>query len=676
MLGVTVHHIVFDGWSCDVLFADLAAAYRAALAGEPVGLGPAAARYADYVAAAARRAQRRAGQDLAWWLDHLAGVPLVLDLPRDAARPPVRAFGAATARAQLSPAASAAVREVARTAGATPFTVLLSAFGLLASRLTGQDDLLVGTPVADRDDPAFASVVGLCLHMLPVRLRADRQAGFADHVRRCRDELTAVLAHPDAELDRIVETLGGQPDLSRNPVFQVLFNGYDLDGPPLDLAGLRCAAEPAGLAGSLFDLTLYAGERDGVFGLQAVYDPALYTSARMEALLASYLELVTGLTDDPGSPAVAASMRPSGGALPDEHDPLPGWSGPGVLARVRAAAAAAPGALAATGPGGPVSYRELAAASDRTAAALRHAGVRPGDTVAVLAARDARLPAVLLGILASGARWLILDPADPRLARQATAAAARALIRFPGTGDPAGNGDPVRDGLPAGAGRPVLDAGRLAASAAGMGEREPAEPGPAEAGYLSLTSGTTGEPRPVLTSDRPLAHFLDWYAAAFGLDARDRFALLSGLAHDPALRDMFTPLVLGGCLCVPARDWARDPAGLAGWLAGEQVTVLHLTPQAARLLAAAAGPAALPRLRLVALGGDAATTADVARLRAVAPGARIVNFYGTTETPQAQAWHDLGPDGVGPAGVADRPLIRARAGRCRSGAASTARSCW
>jgi amino acid adenylation domain-containing protein len=175
-----------------------------------------------------------------------------------------------------------------------------------------------------------------------------------------------------------------------------------------------------------------------------------------------------------------------------------------------------------------------------------------------------------------------------------------------------------------------------------------APPAPAAGrGYLAFTSGTTGDPKPVVTPERPLAHFLDRYVAAHDLGPSDRFALLSGLAHDPALRDVFTPLAVGARLCVPEQGWLRDPERLAAWFADEQVTVAHLTPQLARLLHRGPDGRRLPALHLVLLGGDQATEADVAGLRRLAPAARVVNAYGTTETPQAHAWHEVRATGDG-----------------------------
>jgi acyl-coenzyme A synthetase/AMP-(fatty) acid ligase len=172
---------------------------------------------------------------------------------------------------------------------------------------------------------------------------------------------------------------------------------------------------------------------------------------------------------------------------------------------------------------------------------------------------------------------------------------------------------------------------------------EPAADAPAtDRGYLSLTSGTTGEPKAVDTGETPLVHFLNWYRMTFRLDRDARFALLGGLAHDPLLRDMFAPLTCGGILLVPPAGLLRDPVQLLTWLADQQITVAHLTPQLARMMAAAAhGRPALPALRLVAVGGDQLAESDAAALHLIAPHARLLNFYGMTETPQAQAYHEI-----------------------------------
>ncbi|MFG3438645.1 amino acid adenylation domain-containing protein [Nonomuraea sp. NPDC047897] len=654
VLAVTVHHIVFDGWSQGVLYRDISAAYR----GERPEPPPASAGgYTAWLAA------RETPADLDWWTAALDGAPTVLDLPRDHPRPPVQTFDGAGVTAEADAALSDAVRRLAARLGGTPYAVMLAAFAQVLARLTGRRDLIVGTPVADRRHPALEPLAGCLVHVLPVRLRVDDDAGFDAHVTRCQDTLSGALAHLDVRLERLVDRLVPGRLLSRNPLVQVLFNMYDFAEPRLDLPGVRSEPLPPGLPGSLFDLTMYVAERDGRYLLQAVYNPRLYRHDRVEALLSGYLHLLSGLVAAPEAPVGRARLRPPAeptarAVPPDGTAALPPWDGPGVVESFLRQASAHPDRPAVTGEGGDLTYAALAALARATCAAITGAP-RPArheatpdepdepDTVAVLAARQSDLPALLLGVLAAGARWAVLDAALPpaRLAVQARAARARALIACHGQTPPAEL-----------AWLPVIPVPAPGEEAPAPGEEAPApgEEAPATApdteggfpaappdrrGYLAFTSGTTGDPKPVLAAEGPLARFLHWYPRTHDLTGDDRFALLAGLAHDPLLRDLLTPLTLGARLYVPAQDTVRDPARLAGWLRRHRVTVAHLTPQLATLLTASGRP--LPDLRLVLFGGDRLTHGDAARFGRVAPRARLVNTYGTTETPQVQAAHDI-----------------------------------
>ncbi len=426
VLAITVHHIVFDGWSWHVLYRDLARGYR----GEPAAADPPPAAFADYAARLARREEAGRRQDGSWWAGHLGGAARVLDLPRDQPRPPIQTFRGASSTLEIGRETTARIADLASRIGVTRYAVLLAAFGQLLRRLTGSRDFVIGVPVADRDHVAFESAIGSFLQVLPLRCTIDDELGLAVHARRCQDELAALRAHLSEPLGRIVETLGGQRDLSRNPLIQVLFNMDNFAEVRVELPGLTASPLPPGLPGALFDLTLYPSEHRDRLALRAVYNPDLYQPVRIDALLSAYSQLLGDLTRRPERPARDASMRPPDSGLPGADAPLARWDGPGVVERVRAVALARPEAVAATGPQGALRLRDVTEVSDRVAAAVLAAGVAPGDAVAVLGARDGRLPAVLLGVLASGARWVILDPALPRsvLARALRTARARALI--------------------------------------------------------------------------------------------------------------------------------------------------------------------------------------------------------------------------------------------------------
>ncbi|MBO4210031.1 AMP-binding protein, partial [Micromonospora echinofusca] len=527
--------------------------------------------------------------------------------------------------ARLDAATTSAVRTLARRADTTAHAVLLAAFAQLVRRLTGQDDLIVGIPFADRDHVAFEPLVGLLLQILPVRLRVADDDSFTAHVRRCAEEVRLAVDHRDAPLERVVEALRVPRDLGRNPLIQVLFNMYTFGPARLELPGCTAEPVPAGLPGSLFDLTLYVSEDGDGLHLAAVYNPDLYDADRIAALLDTYPHLVRALVAAPDAPVVDAPARPPTAVLPDWGTPLPTRDGVPVLHRLAARVAAHPDEPAVTGAGGALTWHACDDLRRRVAAAVRAAGIGPGETVAVLAGRHVTLPALLLGVLTAGARWAVLDTTLPavRLARQATAAAARALLVCPEVTVPAELDHLLRLDPAATAVPPDADAG------------------PPDAGYLSFTSGTTGEPQVVAGTAAALAAFLDWYPETFGLGPADRFALLGGLGHDPALRDLYTPLVLGARLAVPDQTLLRDPVRLGAWLREQRTTVAHLTPQLGRMLTIGPAGAPLPDLRLVVVAGDQFTGGDAARLRALAPNARIVNAYGTTETPQIHSWYEV-----------------------------------
>ncbi|NRQ32610.1 amino acid adenylation domain-containing protein [Nonomuraea sp. NN258] len=302
VLALTFHHAVFDGWSQRPFLDDLARAYRDPALGHPD------AGFADYVVWRAGRDARRGSADLAWWQEHLTGVPATLDLPADRPRPPVQTYTGAMTGTALPAEVSAAVRALAATLGTTAPTVLLAAFGEVLRRVTGRDDLVIGTPAADRRHDAFHDLVGFFVEVVPLRLRMERGQSFAARVRECAEEFLAVLAHPGATLERMVEALALPRDPSRAPLVQVLFNVYNFPEPHLDLPGVTAERVEPGLAGSPFDLTLYVAERDGGYAIDCVYNPDLFAAERIEALLAAYTTLIGEAAKAPERPVAEHPM--------------------------------------------------------------------------------------------------------------------------------------------------------------------------------------------------------------------------------------------------------------------------------------------------------------------------------------------------------------------------------
>ncbi len=307
-LSIAAHHAVSDGWSQAVLYRDLAAAYAAALPSAGGvdtggGLAPLPAAFGDYAVWRAECDRRDGERDLRWWTEHLAGAPTVLDLPRDRERPAVQTYAGALVSAAFTPELDGAVRGLAATLGATPSSVLLAGLGELLRRLTGDastGDVVIGAIVADRRLAETEDMVGFFVDIVPVRLRSDAAAGFADATRRCLTELLDVTAHPAAPLDRIVNALGVRRDPTRSPLVQMLFNVFNFAEPTLALPGCTAHTLRVPMPGSPFDLTVYLVERDGRFAVDVVYNPDLYDAARMDALLTDYLALLGALVGSDG----------------------------------------------------------------------------------------------------------------------------------------------------------------------------------------------------------------------------------------------------------------------------------------------------------------------------------------------------------------------------------------
>jgi amino acid adenylation domain-containing protein len=272
------------------------------------------------------------------------------------------------------------------------------------------------------------------------------------------------------------------------------------------------------------------------------------------------------------------------------------------------------------------------------ATTLRQAGISRGDLVAIYGRRSAELVWGVLGVLRAGAAFVILNPDQPsaRVADSLRLASPRAWLETPGctrTGEIADVVDGSNYLL-----RVTLSSDLRHLSAT-PGESGLLDSRPDDLAYVAFTSGTTGGLKGIQGTREPLTHFLSWHVHTFALGPEDRFSMLSGLGHDPLLRDMFTPFCVGATLCIPNPDDTLSPSRLREWMLHQRVTVAHLTPSLARILTEEATQGSIPSLRYAFFGGEILTRDLVRRMRAVAPAITIVNFYGTTETPQAMGWY-------------------------------------
>ncbi|HEX8431294.1 MAG TPA: amino acid adenylation domain-containing protein, partial [Longimicrobium sp.] len=658
LLLMNVHHAVSDGWSMGVIFRELSELYTAFRAGKPSPLSPLAVQYPDFAAWQREWLRGEAlERQVGYWRERLAGAPALLQLPTDRPRPAVQGHGGGSVVRVLPRELLERAEALSRHEGATLFMVLLAAFNVVLGRLAGQDDVVVGTPIAGRTRHETEGLIGLFLNTLALRTRLDGDPSFRELLARVREATLGAYAHQDVAFERLLEELRPERSLSHSPIFQVMLNLVNLGGG-IALSDLEISGVDQGELPSKVDFTLYANETAEGLHMQLIYAAELFDAPRMEELLGQ----LAGVLED----AVAAPERTIGSLslvtpaarsfLPDMGTALSAeWRG-SVSERFAEHVARTPDALAVADPREEWSYAELDRASSRIANRLVADGVRPGDVVAVLAHRNAAIVRALLGILRSGGAFLVLDPAYPgaRLAEYVRTAAPRALIHIAAAG---ALPDELAVAL---AGVPALTLGARGASEeevdglADVSSEVPrVEVGADSLAYLAFTSGTTGEPKAVMGRHGSLTHFTPWVADAFGLGADDRISMLSGLAHDPLQRDIFIPLQIGAAVIAPEPDEVGTPGYLAKWMRAEGITVANLAPAMVQWVAGLSGDETVPGLRRAFFVGEALTRADTDRLHRVAPGVTIINFYGSTETQRAVSYQVVERGG----GAGEREVI-------------------
>lgn len=627
-LVLVFNHLVADQHAVDILLAEVAAGYSAARAGAAPRLapGPGHAAYAHRAAAQTRSPGWDA--DIEFWRGRLAGAPPELLLPFRREQAATGLAGAAAVQVGLDAEFCAELRGYLRAAKATNASFFLSAFATVLGAWSGQDAVVVGVPGSRRRRQDEQGLVGFLVDTLPIRLDLAGHGGFADLLEHTRERYVEALEHAVPPFNDVVQSLGQPYSARRNPVFQAWLNDLTGGGEPPHFDGLRTEALLPPLTGALFELGLYLhSSADGIV-VQLVRSTAHWTEPVAAELVDQVIAVAKSAVRGARPSLLTERARATLSAARSEVGP----AGPrvSVLAEVERMAEMYPDAPAVCGEAGTVTYRELLGQVAELAGELEAASAGMGAVVEIATRRSPHLPAAVLAVWRAGATACLVDAAEPAERR---AAAVEALA--------VGH----RIDLETGARLVVSPGARRTAPS----QLEGAEP----ASHILLTSGSTGVPAPVLVPHGPVRDFLGWYTARFGFGPDDRFALLSGTAHDPALRDMLTPLTVGAPLYVPSPAQHTDPAGLRAWLAEHGITVLHATPALLDLVVGADGPR-LDRLRLVVCGGAPLTCRLVRRL-GEATAAAVVNAYGSTETPQIAACHQV--DAAELSGLPDDALV-------------------
>ncbi|MCA1690881.1 MAG: amino acid adenylation domain-containing protein, partial [Actinobacteria bacterium] len=627
VLHLAVHHIVADGWSMGLIRRELKLLVQARVAGHPhVGDEP-PIQYGDY---AVWQRQRLAGSDLSgelsWWSEQLAGVPTLLDLPTDRPRPPAASFAGALIGRPLPPGLTRRCCDLGRSHGATPFMTYLAAFAALLQRWSGQDDLVVGMPVAGRTRLETEEVIGLFVNSLAVRVRMAGEPTFADVLAEVRDRVSHAQDHQDLPFEEIVRHVAPQRQLGHSPLFQVMFTTYqgdNTDGSVDEEAGVPHTAT------AKFDLTMTVDEDIARPYLWLEYATDLFDGETARHVLRCFVRLLESVTADPECRLAEIPL------LDDEEAHREATTAEEVAPAVAAAGLTAAGRLegraavveaddlAATGERGTMTHAELGRAANRLAHHLLSEGLTRGAVVAISLPPGPALLTALLGVHRAGCAFLLLDLALPAARRATLMSDCGATY--------------------------VLDAKALAAPAvAAESEQRPAVDVDGNTpAYVVYTSGSTGSPKGVVVARRALHNHVAAVIEAYELRPADRVLQFASPGFDVAVEEMLPTVAVGAAvhftrLCGPLPFQELERACGAGG-----VSVLNLPASYwHEWVATLAGDRPLPAsLRLVVVGSEPVHPDAVARWHeVVGERARLLVAYGTSETTITNALYQPAAD--------------------------------
>ena len=637
ILSLTMHHIVVDEWSMGVLASELAAIYKAYDKGEASPLAELPIQYADFAHWQREWLQGEVLENhLAYWRKQLEGVR-VLQLPTDHPRPAVQTYRGACQSLLLSGTLVNALKALSQNEGATLFMLLLAAFNTLLYRHSGQEDIVVGSPIANRNRAEIEGIIGFFVNSLALRTNLAGNPTFRELIRRVHRVALGAYEHQDLPFEKLVEELNPERDMSHTPLFQVMFNMAHVRDITFELHGLSVERLPSIESASKFDFTLYVVESASGIGLRLVYNPDLFDSWRMEQMLSHYQTLLETIVANPDQRISELSILTEA----ERHRILVGWNdtaavypeGQCIHTLLETMAEHAPEAVAVVFENEQLRYLELNCRANQLARYLRKQGVGPEKVVAVCIERSLEMVIGLLAILKSGGAYVALEPDFP---------AARLLFMLEDT----------QPGL-------LLTQERFLAKIPEyplavvcvdrdreLFANEQASnlefiSTPENLAYVTYTSGSTGKPKGILTSHRNVVQNLHALIHNYSLGANDIGLQLPSFSYDASVRDMFGPLLAGARIVVVRNEEVKDPFALVAKIAEKHVTcILSIVPSLLSQLveAGASNRVSFEAFRHISVAGEPLPLALCKRVQDVF-GCNVVNQYGPSECTMISSYH-------------------------------------
>ena len=640
VLLLTLHHIISDGWSMGVLTRELMALYQAFSHGQPDPLPPLALQYTDYAVW-----QRRwlSGEVLLrqseYWQQTLAGAPALLMLPTDRPRPAQQDYAGSSVAVVLDERLSAGLKALGQRHGVTLYMTLMSAWAMLLSRLSGQAEVVIGSPVANRTRAEIEGLIGMFVNTLALRIDTSGELSVEALLARVKAQTLQAQAHQDLPFEQVVEITRPVRSLAHSPLFQTLLSWDGLESPALALGELTLegVAEPSHFA--KFDLSLSLSESNGIIRGSLEYATALFDQSTVERFVGYFQRLLQAMVANDQALLEQAPLL----AAEEQQRLVVEFNATAVDYNLEqtihglfeAQVARSPLAPAVVAGEQQLSYAELNARANQLARHLRELGVGPDARVAICVERGLDMVVGLLAILKAGGGYVPLDPAYPleRLAYMLEDSAPLAVL-VQGTTCPVLGEVAV----------PVIDLDQPHWQSLPTDNLSLAELTPQHTAYVIYTSGSTGQPKGVINEHRGVVNRLLWMQDAYQLTASDTVLQKTPFSFDVSVWEFFWPLMTGARLVMARPEGHKDPLYLSDIIEREHITTLHFVPSMLDVFLAHADTARCSSLRQVMCSGEALPGSVVRRFKQQLPGSELHNLYGPTEAAvDVTAWNCAGP---------------------------------
>ncbi len=634
VLLLTLHHIIFDMWSMGIFIRELSLLYPAYLRSEPSPLPPLPIQYADY---AVWQRQQLTGsvlqKQLDYWKDQLSGLPPLLELPTDHPRPPIQTFHGGIEPFCWDREFTAQLKAFGRQSDATLFMVLLTGFSLVLSRYSGQLDIAIGSPIANRTHPQTEALIGFFANTLVFRLALSDNPSLEQLVQQAKRVALAAYSHQDVPFEQVVEELQPERSLSYTPLFQVMLVLQNAPRSQLNLADLSTAplAQDSGIA--KFDLTLSFTEVDQQLEGHIEYNRDLFEPLTIQGMIQHLGHLLEYLMAHP-----TQAVQDVNWMTKQEPLPPPLWNAlpahlpheTTIVEWFEAQVERTPHQTAVVFEGTSLSYRALNEQANQWASLLRSRGVQPDTLVGICVEPSISMVVGLLGILKAGGAYLPIDPDYPE-----------SRITFL-----------LKDSQVSMVLTQTHLWKRLPQSSVVLLDLESEIPEsqnstnltlqhtPKHLAYAIYTSGTTGTAKGVMIEHASLSNHMHWMLQTFELGEQDIILQKTPFTFDASVWEFWAPLLSGGTLCMTKPGGHRDPEYLIETIQQQQVTVLQVVPSLLNLLLAHRNFLKNTPLRLLFCGGEALPQSAVQSVFQSQAPLQLINLYGPSETTiDATFWH-------------------------------------